>query len=113
MSDHDHDIKKHVKFYQKIYYVLLMFTAVTVWISHMHFGIAGALTLALLVASTKGFLVANYFMHLSTERSGIYKILLLTVVLFSFLLSLPVFMNNDKIQPHGHAGKAMGYDYVP
>jgi cytochrome c oxidase subunit 4 len=113
MSDQSHDIEKHVKFYQKIYYALLVFTAVTVWISNMHFGVALAVTLALLVASTKGFLVASFFMHLSSERRGIYKILILTAVLFAFLISLPVFMNNDKIQPHNTAGKAMGYDYVP
>ena len=40
--------------------------------------------------SIKGFLVAGFFMHLLSEKKVIYGILILTVIFFIFLMTLPV-----------------------
>jgi len=47
-------------------------------------------TIALIVATIKGSLVACYFMHLISEKKLIYAVLALTVVFFIALLALPV-----------------------
>jgi len=49
-----------------------------------------AVSVALLVATVKGSLVACYFMHLISEKKLIYAVLALTVVFFIALLALPV-----------------------
>ena len=49
-----------------------------------------AVTVALLVATIKGSLVACYFMHLISEKKLIYAVLGLTVAFFVALLALPV-----------------------
>ena len=46
-----------------------------------------AVTVALLVATIKGSLVACYFMHLISEKKLIYAVLALTVVFFIALLA--------------------------
>ena len=48
------------------------------------------LSIALLVATIKGSLVACYFMHLISEKKLIYAVLALTAVFFIALLALPV-----------------------
>jgi caa(3)-type oxidase subunit IV len=52
-------------------------------------------TVALLVATVKGTLVACYFMHLISEKKLIYAVLALTVAFFVALLALPIFTVND------------------
>jgi cytochrome c oxidase subunit 4 len=52
-------------------------------------------TLALVVATVKGTLVACYFMHLVSERKLIYAVLALTVVFFAVLVALPIFSYHD------------------
>ena len=54
-----------------------------------------AVTVALLVATIKGSLVACYFMHLISEKKLIYAVLALTVVFFMALLALPVFTHSN------------------
>ena len=49
-----------------------------------------AVTVALLVATVKGSLVACYFMHLISEKKLIYAVLALTAAFFAALLTLPV-----------------------
>ena len=69
--------------------VVLGLTAVTVGISHIHLPFTFAVILALVVASTKASLVGLYFMHLISEKTAIYLTLLLTAVLFVFLIVIP------------------------
>ena len=69
---------------------LAAFTAITVGISYMRVNFVLALTLALLVATIKGTLVACYFMHLLSERKLIYAVLLMTAGFFLVLLFLPL-----------------------
>ena len=85
------DISKHVKVYITVFIALMVLTIVTVAISYLHLPVAMAVTVALIVATIKGALVACYFMHLVSEKKLILAVLILTVVFFVALLALPVF----------------------
>ena len=69
-----------------------------------------AITVALIIACIKGSMVASVFMHLSNERKWIYGALLLTVVFFIVLMSVPLFTILDtvgtpvKATPAEHTG---------
>jgi caa(3)-type oxidase subunit IV len=54
-----------------------------------------AITVALLVATVKGSLVACYFMHLISEKKLIYGVLVLTAVFFAVLLALPAVTHSN------------------
>src|SRR5688572_13008223 len=85
-SDHHAaDIDRHVRIYITVFVVLMVLTIVTVAISYLHLPVATAVTLALVVATVKGTLVACYFMHLISEKKLIYAVLALTVVFFAVL----------------------------
>jgi cytochrome c oxidase subunit IV len=94
-SDHAVDIDKHVRIYITVFVALMVLTIVTVAISYLHLPVALAVTVALLVATIKGSLVACYFMHLISEKKLIYAVLLLTVVFFAALLALPVITHDN------------------
>lgn len=84
------EIKQETRVYRNVFFALAAFTAITVGISYLHVSFAVALSLALLVATIKGSLVACYFMHLLSERKLIYAVLLLTAGFFVVLLFLPL-----------------------
>jgi cytochrome c oxidase subunit IV len=88
-GDHAADIDRHVRIYITVFAVLMVLTIVTVAISYLDLSVPMAVTVALLVATVKGSLVACYFMHLVSERKLIYAVMLLTVVFFIALLALP------------------------
>jgi caa(3)-type oxidase subunit IV len=73
----------------------MIFTVLTVAASRLQFGVPIAITIALIIAATKGAMVAGVFMHLRHERRWIYGTLLLTVVFFAVLLLLPVLTSLD------------------
>jgi caa(3)-type oxidase subunit IV len=52
-------------------------------------------TVALIVATIKGALVAGYFMHLVSEKKLIYAVLALTIVFFVALIALPLFTHSN------------------
>ena len=83
------DIDKHVRVYITVFVALMALTLITVAVSYLDLSIAVAVTVALLVATVKGTLVACYFMHLISEKKLIYVVLVLTAVLFAVLLALP------------------------
>jgi cytochrome c oxidase subunit IV len=99
-SDHAADIDKHVRVYITVFVALMVLTVVTVAISRVHLPVPIAVSLALLVATVKGSLVACYFMHLISEKKLIYAVLMLTVVFFVVLLALPVVTHNDGFWIH-------------
>ena len=68
----------------------MVLTIVTVAISYLHLPVHLAVTVALIVATIKGGLVACYFMHLISEKKLIYAVLILTVAFFIPLMTLPV-----------------------
>ena len=90
-DDHAVDIDRHVRVYITVFVALMVLTIVTVAVSRFHLPVPIAVTVALLVAITKGSLVACYFMHLISEKKLIYAVLALTVVFFAALIALPVF----------------------
>jgi cytochrome c oxidase subunit 4 len=92
------DIKKSVKTYMMVFGALMGLTVITVAVSYMHMPIvAMAVTVALVVSTIKGSLVAMFFMHLLHERKVIYWVLMLTLVFFIFLMFVPLFTNGDRI----------------
>jgi cytochrome c oxidase subunit 4 len=99
-ADHAADIDKHVKIYIGVFVALMVLTIVTVAISRFHLPVAMAVTVALLVATIKGSLVACYFMHLISEKKLIYAVLALTAVFFVVLLALPVVTHTDGFWIH-------------
>src|SRR6185369_9815248 len=82
--------------------LLLVFTAITVAANQVHLAVPAAITLALIIATMKGSMVAAVFMHLSHEKKWIYGALLLTVVFFFVLLFLPL------LTVSGGIGKPIG-----
>jgi cytochrome c oxidase subunit 4 len=94
-SDHAVDIDKTVRIYITVFVALMVLTVVTVAVSRLHLSVPIAVTVALLVATVKGSLVACYFMHLISEKKLIYAVLVLTAVFFAALLALPVFTQSD------------------
>jgi len=99
-SDHAVDIDRHVRIYITVFAALMVLTIVTVAISYLHLPVAAAVTVALLVATVKGSLVACYFMHLISEKKLIYAVLVLTVVFFVALLALPVVTHGNGFWIH-------------
>jgi cytochrome c oxidase subunit 4 len=89
-GDHAADIDRHVRIYVTVFVALMVLTIVTVAVSRFHLPVPMAVTVALIVATVKGSLVACYFMHLISEKKLIYAILVLTVVFFAVLMALPI-----------------------
>lgn len=126
MADHG-DIQKHIRLYFMIGAALLVLTVVTVGVSYIHLPIAGAVVVAMVVALTKGGLVASIFMHLNHEVPVIYRVLALTAAFFFMVMALPVSWNSDEVtvasiwdqeipetrkgDPYGHHGDDHGDDH--
>ena len=94
-SDHAADIDRHVRIYITVFVALMVLTIVTVAISYLHLSMPIAVTVALLVATIKGSLVACYFMHLISEKKLIYAVLALTAIFFIALMALPSLTHNS------------------
>src|SRR4249920_710054 len=100
-SHHAADIDKHVRIYITVFVTLMVLTIVTVAISRFHLPVPIAVTVALLVATIKGSLVACYFMHLISEKKLIVAILALTVIFFIALIALPILTVSNGLGIHG------------
>lgn len=83
------EIRKETRVYLIVFVALAALTAITVGISYLHLSGWKAISLALLIASIKGFLVAGFFMHLLSEKKLIYSVLIVTVIFFAMLLWIP------------------------
>ncbi len=94
-SDHAVDIDRQVRIYITVFVSLLALTIITVAVSRYHLPVPMAVTVALLVATIKGSLVACYFMHLISERKLIYAVLGLTAIFFVVLLLVPAITVHD------------------
>ena len=99
-GDHAVDIDKHVRIYITVFVALMVLTIVTVTVSRFHLPVPIAVTVALLVATIKGSLVACYFMHLISEKKLIYAVLALTGAFFIALMVLPVVTVHDGFWIH-------------
>ena len=90
-------IKKSVRSYLMIGAALLVFTGITVAANRLHLVVPVAITVALIIAATKGSMVAAVFMHLNHERRWIYGALMLTVIFFIVLMFVPLLTTLDHI----------------
>jgi cytochrome c oxidase subunit 4 len=91
------DIDRQVRTYILVFVSLMALTIVTVAVSRLHLPVAGAVAVALVVASIKGTLVAGYFMHLVSEKKLIYWVLIFTVTCFVAVLLLPLWAHFEPI----------------
>jgi caa(3)-type oxidase subunit IV len=96
------EIQQHIRKYLMIGAALFAFTVITVAVNRVHLAIPLAITVALIIAATKGSMVASVFMHLSDEKRWIYGALLLTVVFFVVLMAVPFLTITDTIGTHLH-----------
>ena len=95
-SAHGHDdIQKQIKIYITIFVILAILTLVTVGVSYLHLPVREAVTLALIIATIKGSLVACYFMHLISEKKLIYAVLSVTIMFLLGLVILLLFGYHD------------------
>ena len=85
-----HDIKAEVRRYMLVFGALMFLTVITVAISYLHVPLSVAVTLALIVATIKGTLVACFFMHLISEKHFIYVLLTFIAIFFIALMFLTV-----------------------
>ena len=91
-------IKKSIRSYMTVGALLLVFTGrYRRRVNSFHLAVPAAITVALIIATIKGSMVASVFMHLSHEKKWIYGSLLLTVVFFVVLLFLPLLTVADGI----------------
>lgn len=104
MSDH---VQHHIAIYKKVAAALAVLTFATVAVSYLEVAVPLAVTIALLIAATKGSLVLSFFMHLIEEkksvplsRRGIGLIigsLLVTALFFLVIIFIPIFGHADKV----------------
>ena len=99
-------VRKSIRGYLMVGAALFVFTAITVAVNQVHLAVPLAITVALIIAATKGTMVASVFMHLSHEKKWIYGALLLTVVGFVLVIFLPLFTIGDGIGTPIEAGHA-------
>jgi cytochrome c oxidase subunit 4 len=91
------EIKKSIRTYGIVGGLLLVFTVITVAVNQVHLAVPFAITVALIIATMKGSMVASIFMHLNHEKKWIYGALILTVVFFVVLMLLPNLTVADSI----------------
>ncbi len=97
MSSDQEAIKKSIRTYWMVGAALFVFTGITVAVNQVHLAVPMAITVALIIATMKGSMVASIFMHLSHERKWIYGALILTVIGFILVIALPMFTMLDHI----------------
>ena len=107
------EVKKTIRQYMMIGGALFVGTAVTVLANQVHLAVPLAITVALIIASIKGSMVAAVFMHLSHEKKWVYGSLLLTVAFFVVLMSIPLLTTADHIGTPINAPSRMGHTAAP
>ena len=91
----------HSRTYLMIFGTLAVLTVVTVAAGYVSFPIGLGITIALIIATVKGSLVAAYFMHLLNEQKPIYWLLIVTffLLMMMFLLFIVAALDQGGI-PH-------------
>ncbi len=122
MSD---DVHHHIQIYKKVAMSLGVLTVATVAISYVDFAVPLAVTVALVIAATKGSLVVSFFMHLIEEKKvvplskwgfgAILATLAVTAFLFLVLIFIPLLGHADKVGeyyalPNADAPAAAAHD---
>ena len=96
-ASHADDHRQHVRTYIKVFLALMVLTVATVAVARVQLMIPLAVTVALVIAITKGSLVASFFMHLISEKKVILGTLLLTLAFFLVLMLLPLLGLTDQL----------------
>ena len=76
----------HSGLYKKVLGSLLVLTVVTVWVSTIHFGRVGNITVGILVAIVKASLVTLIFMHMKWEKKWWLSIVLFPLALVMIII---------------------------
>jgi len=76
----------HSGAYKKVLVSLLVLTVITVWVSTIHFGRAGNITVGILVAVVKASLVTLIFMHMKWEKKWWLSIVLFPLALVMIII---------------------------
>ena len=97
MHSDQESIRKSIRTYWTVGAALFVFTGITVAVNQVHLAVPLAITVALIIATMKGSMVASIFMHLSHEKKWIYGVLILTAIGFFILMTVPMFTLNDHI----------------
>src|SRR5580693_7662046 len=97
MHDDPAEVRKTVRTYLTVGALLFLGTAITVAANRLQLVVPLAITVALIIATIKGSMVASIFMHLSHEKKWIYGALLLTLAFFIVLMSVPFLTIHDTI----------------
>jgi len=97
MHSDQESIRKSIKTYWMVGAALFVFTGITVAVNQIHLAVPMAITVALIIATMKGSMVASIFMHLSHEKKWIYGSLSLTVIGFAILMLVPSLTMGDNI----------------
>src|SRR5438270_6408700 len=103
------EIQKSIRKYMMIGAALFLFTGITVAVNQVHLAIPFAITVALIIATIKGSMVASVFMHLSHEKKWIYGALILTLGGFLILMAVPFFTVNDSFGTPIHQPEAAAH----
>ena len=91
------EVRKTVRTYLTVGALLFLGTAITVAVNQVHLVVPLAITVALIIATIKGSMVASVFMHLSHEKKWVYGALLLTVAFFVVLMRVPLLTVSDTV----------------
>ena len=92
------EVAKHIKTYLKVGATLLIFTAITVFLSYVDFGSHSRnMTIGLAVATFKSALVILIFMHMNHERTLIYKVVLFSIVFLGVMFTLFICAHGDPL----------------
>jgi cytochrome c oxidase subunit IV len=95
------EARHHMRSYSIVGVALMIGTVLTVWASRINFGSPEYnIVIALVIAITKGFLVAGFFMHLISEKKMIYSVLAFTVFFFTALMFLTLWSTEAKSLIH-------------
>jgi caa(3)-type oxidase subunit IV len=97
MHSDQESIRKSIKSYVMVGAALFVFTGITVAVNQVHLAVPMAITVALIIATMKGSMVASIFMHLSHEKKWVYGALVLTVIGFAILMLVPSLTIGDNI----------------
>jgi caa(3)-type oxidase subunit IV len=98
MSGSLEETKKHIADYKKVAATLAVLTVLTVAVSYLDVTVPLAILIALVIATTKGSLVASVFMHLIGERSRtVHWTLALTALFWVVLMFIPLLGQADHI----------------
>ena len=92
------EAKQHMRTYAIVGVALMIGTVLTVWASYIDFRTRETnIIVALIIASTKGSLVAGFFMHLISEKKMIYLVLGFT----AFFVTGLIFLTLQSMSPGG------------